>query len=69
MHKKHIVRLTNEERETLRIVVRKLKLDDLVFDSLPLECCSSGKSEKTTVNRGKRAGKRRLFAKPQHFTG
>ena len=25
MHKKHIVRLTNEERETLRSVVRKLK--------------------------------------------
>ena len=39
------------------------------FGSHPLECCSSENSGTITVNRGKRTGKRRLFAKSQHFTG
>ena len=33
MQKKYIVRLTNEERERLRSVIKKLKLDVLVFCS------------------------------------
>jgi hypothetical protein len=37
--------------------------------SHPLECCSSENSGTITVNRGKRTGKLRLFAKSQHFTG
>ena len=33
MQKKYIIRLTNEERESLRNVIKKLKLDVLVFCS------------------------------------
>ena len=33
MQKKYIDRLTNEERESLRNVIKKLKLDVLVFCS------------------------------------
>ena len=44
-------------------------MKQVIFGSQPLECCSSENSETITVNRGKRTGKRRLFAKFQHLTG